>query len=70
MLWLAHDARSDFTRAIGGLIAAAIINDDDFARNFCPKAFTDHVRYRLFLVERGDDDGDVAHRRTSHAPVK
>jgi hypothetical protein len=65
-----YDARAGFTRALGCAICAAVINDNHFAGHAGRKTFTHDAGDRFLLVQRRDDNRDVAHRKTSHALVK
>jgi hypothetical protein len=47
--------RASLTRARTGSIIAAIIDDDDFARNFRRDTFAHDVRDRFLFVQRGND---------------
>ena len=45
-----YDARSGFTRPLGGAIGAAVINDNHFDGHACREAFANHAGDRFFLV--------------------
>ena len=65
-----HHTRASFARAFGGAIAAAIIDNDHFIGNTGRETFAHHARDRFFLVECRNNDGDLAHRKTSQPEVK
>jgi hypothetical protein len=65
-----YDARAGFKRPFRRPIGAAVINDNHFGRHAGREAFANHTCDWFFLIERGDDNRHLAHRKTSHALVK
>src|SRR5438105_15401330 len=57
-------------RAFSRWIRAAVIHDDDFARNIGLETFAEDARDRFFLVQRRNDYGNAGHRKTMCAAVK
>jgi hypothetical protein len=65
-----YHARTRFTRALGSAIGAAIIDHDYLVWQSSRETFSYDASDRFLLVQRRDNDGDVAHRKASHALVK
>jgi hypothetical protein len=55
-LWLGDHARARGARAFGGLISAAIIDNDDVARNVCGSDRSDYICDRFLFVEGWNND--------------
>src|SRR4030095_13531471 len=51
-LWLRNYPRARGARSLGCSIAAAVINDDDLARDICGGDCSDNRHDRLFFVQR------------------
>src|SRR5207245_11079162 len=66
----AHDFCASSPRAFSRSIRAAVIHDDDFARNIGLETFADDARDRFFLVQRRNDYGNAGHRKTMCEAVK
>ena len=65
-----HDASAGLEGAFRSSVSAAIVDHYDLGGNFCRRGFPNDPGDRFFFVERGNDDGNTAHRRTSQALVK
>src|SRR5215208_6545682 len=57
-----YNARSSFTRPLGGAIGAAVINDNHFDGYAGRETLANHLADGFLLVWRGDDNGRFAHR--------